>query len=166
MIKRIILLILIIFVFKGCTKDDICPEDTATTSNLVIVFKDIANPANLKKVELLSVLTDNIDSVAVVKLVSTDSIVIPLNTNSDTTRYLFKKTVVSGTDTISRNFDKMIFTYQRKNSFVTRACGYKVEFYSLDPKLEEEGTENWIQQVIKNRDTVNDENSAHVTLLH
>ncbi len=45
MIKRIIVLILIIFAFKGCTKDDICPEGTATTPNLIITFNDIVNPA-------------------------------------------------------------------------------------------------------------------------
>ena len=165
MIKRIILFILIIFVFKGCTKDDICPPDTATTANLVIVFKDIANLANKKKVEVLSVITDDANSVEILKLVSTDSIVIPLNTNSDTTKYLFKKTIINGTDTI-RNVDKMMFTYERKNGFVSRACGYKTEFYNLKATLELEGIENWIKQVTVNRDTVNDENSAHITLLH
>ncbi|MCB0465912.1 MAG: hypothetical protein KDC78_09630 [Aequorivita sp.] len=165
MIKRIILLILIIFVFKGCTKDDICPEDAATTSNLVIVFKDIANPANNKKVVVLSVLTNNIDSTEVIRFENTDSIIVPLNTNSDTTKYLFKRSIISTTDTIN-NIDKLMFIYQRKNNYVSRACGFKTEFDNLDADLELEGTENWIEDIIVNRQTVNDENSAHVTLLH
>jgi len=165
MIKKIFASILIIFAFKGCTKDDICPPDTATTPNLIINFKDITNPANAKKVNLLSVITNNIDSVEVVKLANTDSIAIPLNTNSDTTNYLFKRSIVSGSDTI-KNFDKVRFVYQRRNLYVTRACGYKSEYFNLDKNLEEEGAENWIQEIILLRDTVNDENSAHITVLH
>ncbi len=166
MFKKIIFLILIIFAFKGCTRDDICPDGTAVTPNLVVVFKDFANPINDKKVTFLTVLTDNSDSIAIVNIESTDSILIPLNTNSDTSRYLFKRTIFNGTDTISRNFDKLTFIYTRKNGYVNRACGFKTEFYDLDFDLENQGTENWIKQVTINRDTVNDENSAHVTILH
>jgi hypothetical protein len=165
MLKKIFFLILIIFAFKSCTKDDICPPDTATTSNLVINFKDFANPANLKKVVLLSVLTDNIDSVAVQNLVNTDSIVIPLNTNSNISNYLFIRTVYSETDTVI-NTDKIQFVYNRSDSYVTRACGFKTEFNNLEPFLEPEGDDNWIKQVLLNRETVNDETSAHITLLH
>ncbi|MBK5214174.1 MAG: hypothetical protein JJE55_11000 [Flavobacteriaceae bacterium] len=167
MFKRIILLILIIFAFKGCTKDDICPGGTATTPNLVITFNDIANPLIRKKVEVLTVLTDNIDSVAVMKLVSTDSIIVPLNTNADTTKYLFIRSFISEAGTVdSINIDKLKFVYSRKNGYVNRACGFKTEFDNLKANLENEGTKNWIEQVNIKRETVNDENSAHLTVLH
>ncbi len=165
MIKKIIVLLLIVFAFKGCTKDDICPEGTATTAKLVIDFKDISNPVNAKEVEVLSVLTNTIDSIEVISFQKTSEIAIPLNTASDTTKYLFKRSVISETDTIT-NIDKVMFVYQRKNSYVTRACGFKTEYYNLEKDLEEEGTENWIEEVIIKRDTVNDENSAHITMLH
>lgn len=165
MFKRIIFLILIIFIFKGCTKDDICPEGEATTANLVITFNDIANPAVRKKVNVLSVLTNDTDSVRVQYLTSTDSIIVPLSTNSDTTRYLFVRNTISENDTI-KNYDEMIFTYSRENSYVNRACGFKTEFINLDSRLENEDNENWIEDIINIRDTVNDETSAHITLLH
>lgn len=165
MLKRIFLLLLIIFAFKGCTKDDICPPDTATTSNLVITFYDIANPTARKKVNFLTVKTNNLDSVEVISRTSTDSIFLPLNTNRDTTKYLFVQTVISENDTVV-NIDKMMFIYSRENGYVNRACGFKTEFYNLNSTLEVEGNENWIKQILPKRDTVNDENSAHLTLLH
>ncbi|SRX55793.1 DUF6452 family protein [Aequorivita sp. CIP111184] len=165
MIKRIIVLILIIFAFKGCTKDDICPEGTATTPNLIITFNDIVNPANRKQVEGLSIVTNYADTLEVLARTTTDSIAIPLNINSDTTKYKFIRTTITTTDTI-RNVDSIVFVYQRNNSYVTRACGFKTEFDNLDTTLEEEGTENWIQDIITIRDTINDENEAHLTILH
>ena len=165
MIKKISVLIFIIFAFKGCTKDDICPEGAATTPNLIITFNDIVNPINRKKVNVLSVLTNNIDSIEVVRFANTDSILVPLNTNSDTTSYLFKRSVITGQDTVN-NIDKIMFIYSRANDYVNRACGFKTEFNNLDTTLEEEGTTNWIQEIITNRDTINDENEAHITILH
>ncbi|HNP69408.1 MAG TPA: DUF6452 family protein [Aequorivita sp.] len=165
MVKRIIFLLLITYAFKGCTKDDICPPDTATTANLVIAFNDIANPSNTKSVNVLSVITDNDDAVEIISFENTAEIAIPLNTTSDTTKYLFKRSLISSSDTIN-NIDKITFVYQRREDYVNRACGFKVEYFNIDPVLESEGTENWIQEIIVNRDIVNDENSAHITVLH
>ncbi len=167
MIKKIILFVLIVFAIKGCTKDDICPEGTAITANLLISFNDIANPLNTKEVTVLSVLTNNPDSIAVVNLATTASITIPLNTNSDTTKYLFKKSTLAENGTVlSENIDKVMFIYQRRNGYVNRACGFNTEFFNLETNLEPEGNANWIQEIIVKRDTVNDENSDHITMLH
>lgn len=165
MFKKIIIPILILFAFKGCTKDDICPPDTATTANLVIAFNDIANPINTKNVVVLSVITDNEAANEVISFEETNEIAIPLNTASDTTKYLFKRSTITNTDTIN-NVDKVMFVYQRREEYVNRACGFKVEYFNLEASVENEGTENWIQEIIVKRDTVNDENSAHITMLH
>ena len=165
MIKLIIFLILIIFAFKGCTKDDICPEGEATTPNLVITFNNIANPTERKKVNVLSIQTDYENPVEVLPRTNTDSIAIPLSTTSDTTKYQIIRSIFRTNDTLV-NVDKIMFVYNRENGYVNRACGFKTEFTNLQVSLQDEGTENWIEQVIKKRDTVNDENSAHVTLLH
>ncbi|MEM0516723.1 DUF6452 family protein [Aequorivita flava] len=165
MIKKIFLFALIVFAFKGCTKDDICPEGTATTAKLVITFNDIANPVNEKKVNVLSVKTDYEDSVEVISLTETGEIAIPLSTTSDTTKYQFIKTTYTSTDTIT-NTDRVMFVYQRRIGYVNRACGFNTEYFNLEPALEPEGNDNWIQEIIVKRDTVNDENSAHITMLH
>ncbi|MGO3183766.1 MAG: DUF6452 family protein [Aequorivita sp.] len=165
MFKRIIFLILIIFVFKGCTKDDICPEGEATTANLVVTFNDIANPTNRKEVNVLSILTTGDNPIAVKDFKKTDSIIIPLNTNSDTTKYLFIQSVISENDTVT-SLDELKFIYSRENGYVNRACGFKTEFTNLDVNFENGNTGNWIEQIDVKRETVNDETSAHVTLLH
>lgn len=165
MIKRIILFTFIIFAFKGCTKDDICPEGTATTAKLVITFNDIANPANEKKVNVLSVQTDYEDSVVLISRTETGEIAIPLSTTSDTTKYQFIRTTYRTSDTLT-NTDRVMFVYQRRNGYVNRACGFNTEYFNLEATLEPEGNENWIQEIIVKRDTVNDENSAHITMLH
>lgn len=165
MFKKIIVSILFIFALNGCTKDDICPPDTATTANLVVAFNDIANPINTKNVNVLSVITDNEAAVEVISFEDTNEIAIPLKTASDTTKYLFKRSIITNSDTIN-NVDKVMLVYQRREDYVNRACGFKVEYFNLDATVENEGTENWIQEIIVKRDTVNDENSAHITILH
>ncbi len=165
MFKRIFLLLFIGIAFKGCTRDDICPEGTATTPNLVITFNNSTNPENRKEVEVLSVETDDDDPVLVLPRTKTDSIAIPLNVNSDTTKYRFIRTTITQMDTLE-NVDKVMFIYHRKDLYVNRACGFKAEFYNLNYALKDEGSENWIQNIILKRDTVNDENKAHLIILH
>ena len=165
MFKRIIFLILIIFTFKGCTKDDICPEGEATTPNLVITFNDITNANTRKKVNVLSIQTDYEIPVEVLARTSTDSIAIPLSTTSDTTKYRLTRSIFRTNDTLV-NEDKIMFIYNRENGYVNRACGFKTEYTNLQVILEDEGTGNWIKQVNIKRETVNDETSAHLTLLH
>lgn len=165
MLKKIIVLIVAIFAFKGCTRDDLCPEGTATTPNIIIVFNDIVNPANRKNVMGLSIETNYENPVEVLARTNTDSIAIPLNTNSDTTKYKFIRTSITETDTLV-NIDSIVFIYSRKEDYVNRACGFKMEYTGLVSYLEEEGTENWIQNIITLRDTVNDENEAHISILH
>lgn len=165
MLKKLILLFLVVFAIKGCTKDDICPPGTPTTPLLIVTFKDIINSANSKEVIGLSVTTDYDDPILILATTTTDSIAIPLSTASDTTKYKFIKTTITETDT-TENVDKVMFIYNRRNSYENRACGFKTEFDNLRKKLEEEGIENWIDGIIVVRDTVNDENEAHINILH
>ncbi len=165
MIKKIIVLLFIIFAFKGCTKDDICPPETATTAKLVISFNDFSNPANAKNVNLLSVHTDYENSVKVISFENTNEIAVPLSTTSDTTKYKFIRSTVRTNDTLT-NIDRVMFVYRRQNDYVSRACGFNTEYFNVEENLVDEGTENWIKQVTVIRDTVNDENSPHVTILH
>lgn len=165
MVKRIVFLLFLIFALKGCTRDDICPEGTATTPKLIIVFKDIANPDNPKNVESLSIETDYEDSVIVLAATTTDSIAIPLSTSSDTTKYRFIRTTGAG-ENVETNVDKLMFIYNRKDLYVNRACGFKTEFYNLDVDLEDEGSDNWIKDILKNKDTIRDEKKTHLTFFH
>lgn len=165
MFKRIVVLILLMLAFKGCTRDDLCPEGTATTPNLVIRFNNIDNESQYRKVVKLTVETDYEDSTTILSLIETDSIAIPLNVNSDTTKYRFIRTTGTGDDAVS-NVDKLMFVYNRKDIYVNRACGFSTEFESLDITLEDEGSNNWIKGIQIKRDTIVDEKQAHLTIFH
>src|SRR5690606_14597581 len=116
MIKKLLVVIVLVFAFTGCTRDDICPEATATTPNLIVGFKNAVMPSDSKKVVGLSVETHYENSVLVIGRTETDSIALPLNTNSDTTKYRFIRTTITETDTIV-NIDKVMFLYQRQDLY-------------------------------------------------
>ena len=165
MFKRIPFLLILILAFNGCTRDDICPEGTATTPNLVIVFNNNANIATRKMVEDLIVETDYENSVIVLSRTATGSIALPLSTTSDTTKYRFIR--ITGTEeTEVRNIDYVTFIYSRKELYVNRACGFKMEFDNLETQLQNEGSENWILNISTNDQTVKDEKKAHLTFFH
>ena len=165
MFKRIILLLLLIFAFKGCTRDDICPEGTATTPKLIIVFNNNLNPNIRKVVDSLSIETDYENSVLVLEKTITDSIAIPLSTTSDTTKYRFIRT--RGTaDNPEINIDNVIFIYSRQDLYVNRACGFKSQFNGLETIRVDGGSENWIQNIITIKDTIINEETAHLTFFH
>ncbi|MGB3344436.1 MAG: DUF6452 family protein [Aequorivita sp.] len=166
MLRKLLVVLVLVFAFKGCTRDDICPEGTATTPKLIVVFKNVTIPEDKKKVTGLSVETDYENSVLVLGRTDTDSIAVPLNTNSDTTRYRFIRTTITNTDTVV-NIDKVMFLYKRQDLYVNRACGFKAVFNELESKLEDEPADgNWIKEIITERTTVNDENKAHIVMLH
>lgn len=165
MFKRIILLLLLVLALKGCTRDDICPEGTATTPKLIIVFNNNLNPNNRKAVDSLSIETDYENSVLVLAKTITDSIAIPLSTTSDTTKYRFIRT--RGTaENPEINIDNVMFIYSRQDLYVNRACGFKSQFNSLEAIIEDENSENWIQNITTNTDTIIDEEKAHLIFFH
>ena len=58
MIKKTILLFWVILSLNGCTRDDICPEETPTTPLLIFTFKNVFNPLLAKTATNLTIETD------------------------------------------------------------------------------------------------------------
>lgn len=166
MFKRIVVLFIVVFSFNGCTRDDICPAGAAITPNLVITFNDFNNQNLRKKVVRLTVETDYDISTTILSLRETDSIAIPLNINSDTTRYRFIQTIRIGDDETVENVDRFTFVYNRKDLYVNRACGFRIEFDGFDAVLEDEASDNWIKDFTIKRDNIVDEEQAHLTIFH
>ena len=164
MFKKIVFLFLLIGFISACTKDDICTKETPTTPKLVIKFKNKINPLLSKDVTNLTVTTVvNNDSTDIYKSVTTDSIVIPLNTGADFTEYLF---IENNTTSTSGNTDKVIFAYQKDNIYINRACSFKAIFKELLTQLEVVEGENWISEIEVNKSTVENEDDTHVTIFH
>ncbi|MBT0608791.1 DUF6452 family protein [Aequorivita echinoideorum] len=166
MLKRILSLLIIALVFKGCTRDDICPQGLVTTPLLIITFNNFLDQDARKEVTGLSVVTNDMNAIQVVGRTNTDSIAIPLNTSSNTTQYRFILTQLNEANTLDTlNIDTVQFLYERQNLYVNRACGFSTQFTNLTEQLENDGS-NWIQNIVVNLQTVNEQNEAHVTILH
>lgn len=89
--QKIILLLLTTLSLWGCTRDDICPEDTQTTPLLVIKFMDISNPSQVKAVDNLRITLANTSQTEVV-IARTDTLYkIPLNPIATSVDYNFTK---------------------------------------------------------------------------
>ncbi|MFA5298724.1 MAG: DUF6452 family protein [Lutibacter sp.] len=148
--KYITLLIILSFTLINCEKDDICVE--AITPKLIVVFYNDSIPANKKAVDSLTVWAE--DNVNVYENKSGDSIAIPLDLTQNSTTYQLK---------VGTKIDTLNFTYDRKDVFVSRSCGYKTIFENF--KIESR-TANWIKNDTIKTTTIDNETAAHITIYH
>ena len=123
----------------GCTRDDICPEDTQTTPLLVIKFKDISNPSQVKAVSNLRITLANTSQTEVVTARTDTLYKIPLNPTATSVDYNFTK-VYEGT---TPNTDAFNITYQRgEDIYINRACGFRTSFKDIEATIQAEGSAN------------------------
>ena len=151
-----------ILLTTGCTRDDICDPAMAVTPLLIITFKDNANVTQAKSVTGLSVRKNDVDSTLVFRTTeATDSIAIPLDTETDITELLFILNDDDNEETT--NGDRLNFTYQREETYVNRACGFKTTYSEFDTELLDD-TDNWITSFLLLQTTITDETEAHLTI--
>ena len=116
----------IVLLTTGCTRDDICDPNTAVTPLLIITFKDNANITQAKSVTGLSIRKNDPDSTLVfLSTEATDSIAIPLDTETDLTELLF---IMNVSDEETINGDFINFSYEREETYVNRACAFKTTY--------------------------------------
>ena len=161
--RKLTLLLLTTAFFWGCTRDDICPDDTQTTPLLVIKFMDISNPSQVKAVENLRITLANTSQTEVV-IVRTDTLFkIPLNPVVTSVDYNFTK----GYESTEPNTDAFNITYQRGvDIYINRACGFRTSFTDIDPTIQPEGSANWMLSSSINNTTVENEDITHITIFH
>lgn len=147
----------------SCERDDICPPTTPTTPFLIIVFYDVAEPEEKKSVQSLSYVIDGaMDTIA---LGTTDSILLPLDTNNIST----KIQLIRNTDNeIFTNADNIRFDYQVDELYINRACGFKANFSNLSAtrEVEDPSTNNWIRSISVEQFNVENEQNTHVFIFH
>lgn len=164
MIERIVLSFALLLVFAGCTRDDICPEETATTPLLQIQFKDITDRTQSKTVSAFRVLINDADTLEVYLGESDTLVGIPLNTLSTQSSFQF---ITNSSDPLTTNTDIVTFTYSTEDIYVNRACAFKTIYNELDATVETEtGSNNWIQDYTLLKTTIEDETDAHLTIFH
>lgn len=162
--RRTVFLLIGVFSFlplTQCEKDDICLGETQGTPKLIIRFFD-ENDTTLSKIpEGLYVRA--IESNFTLTNVGTDSISIPLNTQESFSDFEFITNF--GTDT--ENIDTLQFNYTRNDLYINRACGYRGTFIFNSQALTILNSGNdWVQGYNFIKDTISDETSYHLAILH
>ncbi len=151
----------IIFIMISCEKDDICIESEIGTPRIILSFYDKTNKTLKKPVENL--LIKGIEREDTLDIFSGDSIAIPLRNNSNLSKYEF--ILNSGGE--NSNNDTIQFEYSRYDLYINRACGFKSNYILNDPPAKLFNIDSpWIEQILKLKDTILNENNAHLAIYH
>ncbi|WP_055445625.1 DUF6452 family protein [Lacinutrix mariniflava] len=169
--KTATLLLLFVCIAFSCEKDDICPEDTPTTPSLIVEFRDFTLIDNTKSVTGLRI-EDFVDSTHVLGDHSSTSevqMILPLKTDALETKYKVYRDYVDTDGVITGNPDVITITYETKEVYVSRACGYKIIFENVLLTITPETTsDNWMLFAAPENDnqSVINEDEIHYTIRH
>ena len=159
--KLKISLFAIIFIMISCEKDDICIESEIGTPRIILSFYDKTNKTLKKPVENL--LIKGIEREDTLDIFSGDSIAIPLRNNSNFSKYEF----ILNAGGENSNNDTIQFEYSRYDLYINRACGFKSNYILNDPPAKLFNIDSpWIEQILKLKDTILNENNAHLAIYH
>ena len=148
------------FLFN-CEKDDICLEGTPGTPRLIIRFfdhKEIMTPKSLSNVTIKA-LSRNEDYT----VFSGDSLVIPLKLISNSTIYTFSHPDDLGN---RKKVDTLKFNYKREDYYINRACGFLSNLIFKTPGVEIISKESLFLDFNILKDTIKNENQAHLVIYH
>lgn len=163
--KKIISILLISFLFSACEKDDVCdPNSTQTTPKVVIEFYDAAaTTETLKNVTSLGVIAPNFTNGFGFN--ATSKIKLPLKTFQDNSILYFIQNG-SDTDNTNDNLDEITFNYTRKETYVSRACGFRTTFTldATNPVVVTPDASNWIQNIVVVQPNIENENETHIKI--
>ena len=71
------------------------------------------------------------------------------------------------TDTTTVNVDRVSFSYNTTEEFISRACGYIANYNTLEANLTEETEEgNWIRGIEVVISDIENSNETHVKIFH
>ena len=167
--KKFVAFFMLITFVVSCEKDDICPDGTPTTAQLVVRFYDANIPDDLKTVSNLALYAlDDLDQAVFFEIIeSRDSIAIPLRTDTNITRLVFHKDLLDLGDLTAGNPDNVAINYLREDVYVSRACGFKTVFDLQNTNITTDA-DNWISsiEIINENSTIENENSAHIKVFH
>ena len=161
-----LLLFMGILAVASCEKDDICVE--GDTPLLVIEFYNINDTSALKTVPTLRVVGvgQNVTVNTVVDRTALNTVSIPLKTDVDVTSFIMISASASAEDgSETGNIDTVNFSYKRLEDFLSRGCGFVVNYDSLQANVSAD-TNNWIKDIEIIRSQVINSDSTHVKIFH
>lgn len=161
--KLYYILFFLMFTITGCTRDDICAGEIPKTPLMVVTFYDFEYPDERKAVTNFSYAIAQ-DTVALMEPTTLDSIAFSLNTSQDFTEYLFAANATDSTSFI----DQILFTYNREEEYINRACAFRTNFTHLTTELTFINPLSWIAMVTVVSDTINIRNpdETHIHIYH
>ncbi len=148
--KIIVFFIFCVLISTACEKDDFCTQNPVTPK-LILRFYDNIDKTSPKSVESLYVWAENKDSIFV--NIATDSLVLPLNGNTNRTIYNFSKNGV---------IEQFAINYNVENEYVSRSCGFKINFFDISFSP----SNNWITDFTAIETTLENQDTAHVQVFH
>ncbi len=159
--KTIITFVLLIAFLFGCETDNICIEET--TPHLIIRFYNNEDSSKLRKVNNLKITVKNSlnEDIQIGDIATLDSIVVPLNVDLDYTNIYLSKYTTDDTGVV----DTLAINYVRDEIFVSRSCGYKTIFNSIDV-FDNSADWLWMKNVVKVKANITNENQAHINIYH
>lgn len=169
--KKILPSLLITFLLiaiASCEKDDICVD--GDTPLLVIGFFNVDDTTESKDVPSLRirevVLDSNINTITD-RASNLDSIGIPLRIDATNTVFAFITDSADDETTGEEtgNIDTLTISYETREVFISRACGFVINYDNLNVTLPE-STSNWIQDISISEQTIENSNNIHVKIFH
>ena len=155
------LLIFSILVLLNCEQDDICIESVIESPDLIILMLD-KNNIEIRK-NPSNFLIRAIDSDSIYQMNASDSLALPLNIKKNSV--LFEFILNEGSE--QQNIDTLQINYMRIDNFINTACGYRSKYILVEkPLIILNRGNNWIQGFTILKDTISDEISAHLGILH
>ena len=178
-IKRISLAVFLLATVCTCERDDICPEDVPTTPRLILEFFDVSNQENNKNVPNLRIQgVGNDEALSDYTGSSTVSEVeLPLKTDESSTSFSFRRDYAiddNGTpgdtsdDFVTGNEDIITINYITENVYVSRACGYKTIYKTVNIQFDLDDMDRWIvlAQPLNDNQSIEDETTTHFNFFH
>ena len=161
--KKYFILILILsmvsFSFWNCEKDDICPEGSISTPQLVIEFYDGTITDSIITLTSIDYFETSVNDT--ISGSSVSQILLPLKTNEDSVTYSLTLYGDDNTTTTDDFTDTITINYTRENIYVSRACGYKTNFTINDVVL---NSNNWVAADTSVQPSITNEDEVHLKL--
>ena len=157
---KIVLTFICLGVLTKCEKDDICISTVVGSPDMIVLMLDIdsGNRSTPPGFFIRPIGTEKELSES-----SRDSLSLPLKLNQSFTQFEF----ITNNGDENQNIDTLQIIYERKDQFINGACGYRANFILKDsPILIVNSGENWIKGTVIIKDTISDEISAHLGILH
>nr|WP_255610506.1 DUF6452 family protein [Robertkochia sp. 3YJGBD-33] len=138
---------------------------------MVVGFYDIQNQDELKAVPRLRVVGAGQNSTVPTFSDRTDqrTVNLPLKTNEQSTEFFFiRESASDSSGAETGNIDNIQFTYQTNQVFVSRGCGYAVNYSSLDA-IQNPGQndpDSWISALLVEQQQISNQDTVHVKIFH